>query len=343
MYSFDAEKWTKSLFETVPRRFTFQCESEREFSDWQREFRKKFREILGFPVIKQRGSCDLNPELEEKVDLGDYTREKWWISVEPDFRVPFYLLCPKESTGPKPLVLAVHGHNKTGKELYAGIYHNQEEKRQITEAERDIAVQAVKEGYVCIVPDMRGFGELRRSEDQKKGRGFCHTLQMHDQLFGRTLMGDRVWDLGRLIDYARLRPEIDGNRIAITGLSGGGTVSLFAAALDERIKVVVPCCSFGTMQCAIGPTDHCVCNFVPGMLQLGEKYDIAGLITPRPLLIIAGKKDRNWPYEGVQFGFKKLSRIYRLLNAEEKCELYTGEGGHRYYKKGAWSFIGKWL
>jgi len=343
MYKFNPENWTKSLFDTIPRKFSFKARTEEELSKWQCKFREELAKTLGLSVIEQRGLCNLNPQQEEEIDLGDYIREKWWISTEPDFRLPFYLLRPKNITSPKPLVLAVHGHNETGKKLYAGIYHNEKERREIAEGERDIAVQAVKGDCISIAPDMRAFGELKRSEDQKEGRGFCHTLQMHAQLFGRTLVGDRVWDVGRLIDYAKSRPEIDEKRIAITGNSGGGTVSLFAAAVDQRIKVAVPSCYFCTFQHSIGSIHHCVCNYIPGILRLGEMYDVAGLIAPRPILIITGEKDPIFPYEGVCLAFEKLRRIYKIVNAEDRCELYTGEGGHRYYKKGAWPFIHKWL
>ena len=102
-------------------------------------------------------------------------------------------------------------------------------------------------------------------------------------MFGRTLIGERVWDIMRLIDYATTRREIDAGRIAITGNSGGGTISMFAAALDERIGVSVPGCYFCNHVQSIGSIHHCMCNYFPGMATLAEASDIAGLIAPRAL------------------------------------------------------------
>jgi hypothetical protein len=73
---------------------------------------------------------------------------------------------------------------------------------------------------------------------------------------------------------------------------------------------------------------------------MGEMYDVAGLIAPRPFLAILGKDDPIFPLEHTRFAFEKLQQIYRVAGApEENCQLFIGDGGHRYYKKGAWPFI----
>ena len=75
------------------------------------------------------------------------------------------------------------------------------------------------------------------------------------------------------------------------------------------------------------------------MLRLGEMYDVAGLIAPRPFMAIAGKDDPIFPIEPARFAFDKLQHIYEVAEVPEKCELFVGEGGHRYYKVGSWPFI----
>jgi dienelactone hydrolase len=249
-------------------------------------------------------------------------------------------LLPKKADKKIPLILAVHGHSASGKEIYVGNYTNEKEHRSIVEEERDIAVQAVKHGYAAIAPDMRAFGELTNHHDPKYGWIYCRSLQMHAQLFGRTLIGERVWDVGRLIDFAETIPCIDMSRIAITGNSGGGTVSLFTAATDTRIALAAPSCYFCTFQHSIAADiPHCECNFIPGIATLGEMWDIAGLVVPRPFLAIAGQTDHWFPIEATKEAFEKLKKIYANNGADDKCELYIGDGGHRYYKDGAWKFI----
>ena len=157
-------------------------------------------------------------------------------------------------------------------------------------------MQAVEQGYLVIAPTTRAFGETRSPADKNKDAvSSCRLQLMHDLLLGRTPIGDRVWDMSRLIDWAIEHQGVDPARVAITGNSGGGTVSLFAAACDTRISVAVPGCYFNTFAGSIGSIIHCDCNYVPGILRLGEMHDIAGLVAPRPFLAVAGRDDPIFP------------------------------------------------
>ncbi len=227
---------------------------------------------------------------------------------------------------------------------YIGEAKTERDLASIAQGERDIAVQAVREGYIVMSPTIRGFGETRTEEDIRDGRvSSCRLQLMHGLLVGRTPIGERVWDMSRLIDWAIDNLPIDKERIAITGNSGGGTVSLFAAACDERISVAVPSCYFCTFEGSIGTIRHCDCNYVPGILRLAEMYEVAGLIAPRPLCVIAGVEDKIFPIEHVREAYKNLSEIYEVAGVSERCELYIGPEGHRYYKAGSWPFIRKWF
>jgi dienelactone hydrolase len=334
------DTYVHDLAATVERSFAFRATSPDELTTWQRAFRPHLRRMLGLDRVAARGRCDLRPRpLGEEV-LDDHVREAWRVQTEPGFEVPFYLLRPRDATEPRPLVLTPHGHGKAGKRTYVGLWDTEDERASIEEGERDIALQAVRQGYVAIAPDMRGFAGLRRQEEiEADATSSCRTLQMHALLFGRTLVGERVWDIGRLIDYAATRPEVDADHIAITGNSGGGTVSLFAAACDPRITVAVPSSYFCTFEASIGSIHHCECNYVPGIMTVAEMYDVAGLIAPRHFMAVAGREDPIFPYPATQLAFERLKRIYAVAGVPERCQLYTGEGGHRYYKAGVWPFV----
>ncbi|TET12558.1 hypothetical protein E3J84_01415 [Candidatus Aerophobetes bacterium] len=340
---FDYKEHVDALYKLVPREFGFHAKSYADFEAWQLAFRPRLREIMGLTHI-EADLRDYCPEAYQvdSTDLGGYTREKWYLKTEPTVPLPFWLLRPKKATNPLSLVLTPHGHKEP--EIYLGIAHNEQEAKAISEGERDIAVQAVREGYLTILPTMRAFGETiynpKREQDKISS---CREELMHGLLVGRTPIGERVWDISRLIDWALKRPDVDGGRIAITGNSGGGMISLFAAACDERITVAVPSCYFNTFQKSIGTIKHCECNYIPGILRLSEMYDIAGLIAPRPFCAIAGRKDEIFPIASVGEAFGKLQEIYKVVGAPDLCELFIGEGGHRYYRRGAWPFIRKWF
>ncbi len=336
---FDAAAHYERLYAAAPAEFEFRGDSRRDWSSWARRFRPRLRAALGVDAM----ASDLAghaPRAERRAaeDMGSYVRESWHLWTEPDLPLPFYLLLPKSARGRRPLVLTPHGHNHP--HIYVGIAADDDERRSIAEGERDIACQAVCEGYVTIAPTTRGFGETRTEADRcGNALSSCRTRLMHGLLVGRTPIGERVWDISRLIDWALSRDDVDARRIAITGNSGGGTVSLFAAACDERIAVAVPSCYFCTFRASIGSIRHCDCNYVPGILRLGEMYDVAGLIAPRPFRAIAGEQDPIFPIAHVRAAFERLQRIYAAAGAADDCSLYAGAGGHRFYKDGAWPFI----
>ena len=337
--AYDPQQHTNDLFKNITRRHAFQARTMDELRQWQSSFRQRLRELLGIAVMEREVPFEYRAEQVESVAKDGYTQEKWYLWTEPGVPLPVWVLIPdKPAAGPQPLVLTPHGHNMP--EIYLGVAASDADRKSIVEGQRDIAVQAVREGYLCILPTARGFGETMRPEDRKNRKVHsCRTGLMHAILFGRTMIGYRVWDISRIIDWATRRFEIDSRRIAITGNSGGGTTSLFAPACDERISVAVPCCYFCTFEASIGSIHHCECNYVPGLLREGEMYDVAGLIAPRWFRAIAGKDDAIFPIAAVREAFDRVRNIYRVAGAEDRCSLYVGDGPHRYYSDGAWPFI----
>lgn len=335
-----ADAYVRVLARTTHRRFACTATTAAGLAAWQPVFRAELRRMLGIDRIAERGMCDLDPLRLGETRMQTHVREEWSIQTEPGFRLPVFVLRPLEQAGPAPVVLTPHGHGKAGKATYAGLYSDDEGRQQIEEGERDIAVQAVEQGYVAIAMDVRAFASLRLAADVAKDAvSSCRTMQMHASLFGRTLVGERCWDISRLIDWAGTRADCDTSRVAITGNSGGGTVSLFAAAVEERITVAVPSCFYCTFEDSIGSIFHCECNYVPGILAAGEMWDVGGLIAPRPFLAVAGRTDPIFPIDAVQRSHDRLKAIYRVAGAEDRCRLSIGEGGHRYYKKDVWPFV----
>ena len=341
MGEFDFHGHFGRLQESCPAEFAFRGTAADDVRAWQQPFRARLREVLGM-VNLERDLAGHVPDAEmlDSTDMGSYTRESWRIRTEPTVPLPCYLLRPKDAPPDPPLVLTPHGHGHP--HVYVGLFDSPEEEAQISEGERDIAVQAVQQGYLVIAPTTRAFGDTRAPADKEKGAvSSCRLQLMHDLLLGRTPIGDRVWDMSRLIDWAVEHQGVDPARIAITGNSGGGTVSLFAAACDTRISVAVPGCYFNTFAGSIGSIIHCDCNYVPGILRLGEMHDIAGLTAPRPFLAVAGRDDPIFPVAHTRAAFEQLVRIYRAAGVRGRCELYVGNGGHRYYKERVWPFIAK--
>ncbi|HHW11133.1 MAG TPA: hypothetical protein GXX29_14310 [Firmicutes bacterium] len=348
----NADTYVDVLAEEVPRLFTFSAKDRREAEEWQKAFRPALIKALGIEQIANRGPAPLKATCLSVETLEDHVREEWRLETEPGFQLPFYLLKPlaaapaQEGGAGKrlPLVITPHGHGKLGKRTYVGLWDNEDDRQQMMSGERDVALQAVREGYLAIAPDMRGFAGLRRTKEiNEDANNSCRHLQMHAYLFGRTLVGERVWDIMRLIDWATARPDVDARKIVVTGNSGGGTVTLFAGAVDERITVSIPGSYFCTFQHSIGSVRHCECNYVPGIMCLGEMYDVAGLIAPRPFMAVNGNQDRIFPIEAARYAYFRLLEIYRVFGVPERCRLSENEGPHRYYKRDVWPFVREML
>ena len=204
-------------YENFQAEFEFDSQSVQNLTSWQNEFRTKLRSYLGLDILKY----DLKEHVpiakcHSSVEIDNYIREEWTILVEPTVPLPFYLLKPKSARKSLPLVITPHGHNPP--HLYVGISKNENEYLHMSEGERDIAVQAVNEGYFAIAPTTRAFGETRTNEDiQEDKTSSCRQQLMHGLIAGRTPIGERVWDMHCIISWAIANLPIDQSKIAMTG------------------------------------------------------------------------------------------------------------------------------
>jgi hypothetical protein len=124
------------------------------------------------------------------------------------------------------------------------------------------------------------------------------------------------------------------------GISGGGMHTFFSTALDERIKACVISGYYSTFKDSILAMHHCACNFVPGLAQFGEMYDIVGLIAPRPLLVEAGTYDPIFPLEAVQRSVDMArSQVYAVWEAAAQVETDIFEGRHQISGRRAYDFL----
>lgn len=177
------------LSKATYREFAFRAASVAEAVAWQQRFRPRLRQLLGLDAIAEHAAQQPGARRLASEQLSDHVREEWVLETEAGYWVPFFYLSPLRVSGKIPLVVTPHGHNKRGKADYAGVYDSPEQQREAEANDRDIALQAVRQGYAVVAPDMRGFSGLRRREDiEKDANNSCRTLQMHALLFGRTLM-----------------------------------------------------------------------------------------------------------------------------------------------------------
>lgn len=331
-FDFAPEALHEGLLERAPRVLGFDPEA--YFPEWQGAVRRTFRQLLGL----MPGVVEPSVRIMGESRVGAHRRIDFVFTAEPGADVPCMLVLPAGATEKVPVVICLQGHS-SGFHLSVGEARSERDKASLAGG-RDFALQAVSRGYAALCIEQRAFG-LRAEQRPAAVRGetpypYCHHPALVALLLGRTLVGQRVWDVMRAIDTLGRFAEVDAGKVACMGHSGGGTVTYCAAAYDPRITIAMASCSVCTYRSSIAHVNHCADNYLPNILHYLEMADIAGLIAPRPLVVVTGRQDPLFPIAGVEEAFGDIAAIYRTAGAAEACRLVIGEGGHHFYPEQAW-------
>jgi dienelactone hydrolase len=305
---------------------------------WQRKLRRTLRQRLGWSALPQG---DDRPALRPRRlwrrehELG--VIEKLLFTAEPGAEVPAYFCVPRDARPPYPTFICLQGHS-TGMHNSIAVAAADETAPIRVEGDRDFALGCMRRGMAALCIEQRAFGQRAEPKPSahESAHLTCYSAAMHALQLGRTLLGERVYDVDRAIDYLAGRDDIDMKRLGVMGNSGGGTTSLFAAALLPRLSAAMPSCYFCTFADSIMSIHHCLCNYVPGLGTVAEMSDIAGLIAPRPVVMVNGSTDAIFPIAAARRAFRDLKTIYRAAGAADRCRHVIAEGGHRFYADAAW-------
>jgi dienelactone hydrolase len=330
--NFPPESCHAPLLDAAPRALAFEKWKNGNLAEWRQRLDAAFRGVLG--KTPEPVPLAIRREWEEKRD--GFREIRFVFAAEAGADVPCHLLLPRRGDAPFPVVICLQGHT-TGMHISLGRAQSEADEEAVRGG-RDFGLQAVREGYAALVMEQRCFGERkdRRPPEHQGLKNRCHHASMVALLLGRTMVGERAWDVARAIDALETFPEIDATRIGCMGNSGGGTITFYAACVEPRIKVAMPSCSVCTMKDSSGSIDHCADNYLPGMLLHFDMGDLAGLIAPRPLIVVAGKDDPIFPIAGVRRNFETIQAIYAANGAASQCRLIVGGEGHRFYPEESW-------
>lgn len=284
----------------------------------------------------------LNPVIHGRVEREGYTVEKVYFESLPGFFVTGNLYRPKDKGGKLPGVLCPHGHWAEGRFHDAGI---EEVRKQIVQgAERfeeggrsplqARCVQLARLGCVVFHYDMigyadsvqipqalaHGFAKQRPEMNTTENWGlFSPQAEAHCQ----SVMGLQTWNSIRSLDFLLSLPEVDPERIACTGASGGGTQTFILSALDRRLAV-----SFPAVMVSTAMQGGCTCENACHLRVGTGNVEFAALFAPKPLGMTCAD---DWTREMATKGFPELKQLFTLLGAPDHVKLYRGEQfGHNY-------------
>jgi dienelactone hydrolase len=337
--TFDPVLFTKKLYESAPLRLAFRARDLAGAMRWQKELRAKITELLGgFPERTPLEAATL-----ETRDFPAYRREKFVFRSRPGVGVLGYLLTPR-SSAPHPAVICVPGHGR-GVDDIVGIDENGRDRTERTGYAYDFAIQAVEHGMAAVAIEPMAFGCRRDPVTRAHGAAAsaCQPAAGAALLLGQTMLGWRVWDVMRALDWVATRPELDPKRVACMGISGGGTVTLFASALDTRIRAALVSGYLNTFRDSIMSLSHCIDNYVPGILNWAEAPDVAGLIAPRPLFAESGERDDIFPIAASRASFARVQSIYQVFGAAGVTEQEVFDGPHSFWGRRGLPWIARHL
>lgn len=275
-------------------------------------------------------------------DRGDYILEKFQFDNKAGATVPGYLLLPKHADRKSPAILYCHWHG--------GQYDNG--KEEIFKAEHTPEAPGpalVKRGYVVVAIDAYCFGERNGQgpggPDEKGSNGEMSASKFNLWV-GRTLWGMILRDDLMALDYLSSRPEVDSDRIGVTGISMGATRSWWLMALDERLKagVAVACLTrYRDLILHEGLKQHGIYYYVPGMLNHFDTEAVIALVAPRPILFLTGDKDQGSPVDGIRTIESKVRSAYRLYEKENDFQSVVYPNVGHEYLPGMWERMLGWM
>ena len=298
-----------------------EIEQLRTREDWlarQRWVRARLQELIGpFPQ-----KSPLNPRITGIIEKDGYRIEKLVYESMPGFHVTGCLFIPESRGSRLPAILNVIGHNQDAfrDELYQILYLN-----------------LVKKGFVVLAIDPIGQGEHVQYYDPQIGSSSVGYTVIEHCYFGNQCFLSGVspgryfaWDGIRGIDYLVSREEVDPERIGVTGFSGGGTVTSYIAALDDRVKVSVAC-SWSTAsrrQTETKGTQDAESVFVHGLLKGITFEDLIEARAPEPTLLTFTTRDEYLSIQGAREGFREIGKAYKALGGESSLAFAEDDFKH---------------
>ena len=309
------------------------CYDGGDLSRWQKAARAKLGELLGMDRMLP---SDPAFRVEWEKERACYSEIRFVLQTEPGYFVPAHLLLPKGVKKP-PLMICLQGHSP-GMYISLGIVKHEKDEFSIQGGNRDFCLRAVREGYAAICMEQRSFGELK---NPKKELDACLEPAMTALLMGRTTIGERVWDVSRMIDAVETHfaDRVETDAICLMGNSGGGTATAYAAALEDRIKLAMPSCAICTFRDSIAAMHHCSCNYVPRIGLYFDMGDLIAMACPKYYVQVNGAEDKIFPLAGAEACFRQGKLAYESLGYADRLTHVIGEEGHRFYADQAWRAV----
>ena len=286
-------------------------------------YQKKVQEIIDQSFSPRPEKTPLKPRITGVVERSNYCIEKVLFESRPECLVSANLYIPKNLEKPAPGIIAPCGHSGNGKasDLYQGFCQ-----------------RLAHSGFVVLIYDPFNQGErdqyalLSERESVKSCCPAHNMMGKQMELIGEFFGMWRVWDGIRALDYLLTRPEVDPSQIGLTGNSGGGTLTTWLWAVEERFTMAAPGCFVTTFLHNLENELPADCEqYPPGVIGAGlEMADFFIVRAPKPVILLGQKYD-YFDRRGLVETYLELQEVYKVLKApKDNLKCFIGPWGHGY-------------
>jgi len=288
------------------------------------------RQLIGDPPGELKPPTPSANLVDEK-DMGSYVRKHIRIAAGDEDEIPAYLLIPKNHDSRAQTMIVIHQTVAQGKDEPCGI-----EDKAKADPDMQFAVELVNKGFICLAPDMIGFGERIPAGSQP----YSTARDFYRKYPNWSFFGKMVWDVQRIVDYLLTLPEVDPYAIGIMGHSHGGYSSIITAAFEPRISAVIASCAFTTLRA--DPEPNRWSHLTPLMPRLGfytddikqapiDWHEIIACIAPRSFFYWGKQGDLNFQHtENFPQIFDQLREVYALYGGADLIQLILKPGPHSF-------------
>ena len=312
---------------------------------WQKKAKEKLYELLGIAEIEPF-ACPTEIEIEfdrYSEDL-DAREIRFRFMSEKEVSIPCHLCIPKSAEGKKlPLMITLQGHS-TGMHIGLSRPKFPGDKQSLDmKWDRDYSKIALEKGLSVLTLEQRGMGE--NGGNPVTGSTRCTQVAQRAMMMGRTLIGERVWDVSRCIDTLEkyFSDLVDLDKLLLMGNSGGGTATTYTAIFEDRIKIAVPSCAVCDWEYSIGMMAHCACNHIPRIAKYFDMGDLLAMTAPKREIVVSGNIDNGFLIDGAVNSVNIGRRAYEAFGASDNLVHVIGEGDHRFYAEPSYPHIYKMI
>lgn len=317
---YNTNEFLENLYKQIqPQKDLSECKKE-EFENLREERKANLKNLLKLEQLEQIFDKELLYELENSFESMQIQIDKYTLDAIEGLKFPVYHVKPQNPNG--KVILYLHGHDDLG--IMGALLERYDKVRY----HKMIPLKLAKEGYDVYAPELVGHGDARyvgfpKGSDNVAG---CLPISHYLTLAGFSIAGFRAYQTLKTLDFME-KFGINEN-IAIFGVSGGGMTAQHIIAIDDKITAGIIACYPNTYSDSILAKDHCICNYVPGVLELGDSAQLLSLAAPKKLFTVNGIYDRGFPKAGSENAFEYLKKVYENLGCVENYTSMLIEGRH---------------